>query len=99
MRLINLPCDGSKSQRWLYYLENGGKKGKLRNVEADRCVDAGDTVSPVLYPCYPAGSNPKQMFEMLENGQIKVPHSWGDNGRLRYPAKCLDSNPSKPVHL
>jgi len=36
---------------------------------------------------------------MHENGWIEIPHSWADNGRVRYLGKCFDTQPAEPVQL
>jgi hypothetical protein len=72
--------------------------GELRNIHQGLCLDANDMKTPILYPCYPPGTNPKQNFVFgAESGWISLPRSWGDNGRQRFPAKCLDSKPAAPV--
>ena len=56
-------------------------------------------ITPILYPCYPVGTNFKQNYSLLDNGWLQLPSHWADNGRLRFPAKCLDTKPSQPVEL
>lgn len=87
--VYSIPCSGAVSQRWV----NDG--GRLRNVELDLCMDANDMLSPILYSCYSLGELPAmQHFKLYDNGWVFLPRSWADNGRKRYPAKCLDSRPA-----
>jgi len=93
-KLYAEPCrESERRQRWTH------DDGLLKNVAADRCVDANDMLTPILYPCYPPGSNLKQRLALLDNGWVELPRSWADNGRLRYPAKCLDAEPVAPKRL
>jgi len=95
------PCvgnDGSDDDvRWV--LTKHGGRWELKNVGHSLCVDTGSGRIPILYPCYPAGTNLKQLFVVHENGWIEIPRIWNDNGRNRWPAKCFDALPTEPVGL
>jgi len=94
--LAMVGCDSSSlvdTTRWQM------DSGVLKNVHWSLCVDAGGNQVPIPYPCYPVGTNPKQVFRLHENGWIEQPRTWADNGRNRWPAKCLDSRPVEPVAL
>lgn len=90
------PCTWAHAEWWTY---NVGGGGQFRHNDTGLCLDANDLVTPLLYPCYAPGTNPKQHLEFRENGWLELPRSWGDNGRLRYPASCLDTEPVKPEGL
>lgn len=95
------PCAGDDGfdddVRWV--LTQHGEKWELKNVGLSLCVDTGSGRIPILYPCYPSGTNPKQLFLMRDNGWIEIPRIWNDNGRNRWPAKCFDAAPAEPVEL
>lgn len=90
--LMTNPC-GHGSDLWSH------EAGQIRNLALGLCVDANDMVTPILYPCYPPGQNSKQHYLHRDNGWLELPRSWADNGRQRFPAKCLDSLPVEPVEL
>jgi len=95
------PCvgdDGSDDDvRWV--LTKYGGRWELKNVGLDLCVDSGSGRVPIMYPCYPAGTNAKQLFVVHGNGWIEVPRTWNDNGRNRWPAKCFDALPTEAVEV
>lgn len=95
-RLFQGPCDQeeAKSLRWKHL-----DGGQLKLLELNLCVDANDQVTPILYPCYQPWENPKQHFDLEENGWVQMRRTWGDNGRMRFPAKCFDSQTIEPTHL
>jgi hypothetical protein len=86
-------CTGDERQRW------STSKGELKNVALNMCVDSNDLEHPILYTCYPAGTNAKQRFVLHENGWVEIPHSWADNGRVRYLGKCFDARPVDAMPL
>lgn len=95
-KLVTAACSGSSpgTARWMHM-----PTGELKHVQKNMCVDANDFVSPIIYPCYVPGSNQKQIYVMNQTGWIQMPRTWADNGRLRFPAKCFDSNPVTPRSL
>lgn len=88
------PCIDEPEQRW-----STNNHGNLINKGRNQCIDSGDGHTPLLYTCYPPGQNPKQSFTWHENGWIEIPHSWADNGRVRYLGKCIDTHPVEPLPL
>jgi hypothetical protein len=97
-QVASKPCgveDRPDDQRWSI-----NEAGNIINKGRNLCIDSGDQVSPVfLYTCYAPGENPKQTFKIHDNGQIEIPRSWADNGRVRYLSKCLDTQPVEAVGL
>jgi len=89
------PLDDEHVWRWRY----DASSGQLSLVALNLCLDANDFKTLILYPCYPPGQNNKQRYLFRDNGWLEMPRSWADNGRLRYPAQCLDSDPIEPVSL
>jgi len=96
--LVSAECPSNQHDpEWRWHHDPVG--GQLRNAALDMCVDANDFHTLIIYPCYAPGQNLKQRYLLRSNGWLEMPRSWADNGRLRYPAQCLDSQPIAPLGL
>lgn len=89
--LLSTPCTGDSKQTWRF------EAGQLRSDAADVCLDGNDRITPALYPCHLTGTLDSQRLRLHENGWVELRRSFGDNGRIRLPARCLDSRPVPPV--
>merc|ERR1711972_157646 len=82
------PC--SQAQRWRELKD----RGQLQHVTSRLCMDAGDEVTPILYPCHEPKAQRKQRFRVLDAaGWVQLRSGWEGNGRKRYFEKCLDHSP------
>eukprot|EP00933_Yihiella_yeosuensis_P071975 TRINITY_DN80236_c0_g1_i1.p1 TRINITY_DN80236_c0_g1~~TRINITY_DN80236_c0_g1_i1.p1 ORF type:complete len:930 (-),score=146.27 TRINITY_DN80236_c0_g1_i1:238-3027(-) len=83
------PC--SKNDRWD---TNGAKGVQLRHVESGDCLDKNDGQRPILYPCHMSKFVSESQKFFFGHGGIHNFPTWGDNGRKRTFAQCLDRKPA-----
>merc|ERR1712216_433372 len=57
------------------------------------CLDAGDEVTPIVYPCHEPKAQRKQRFETKGGDWVRTKPGWEDNGRVRFFERCLDYAP------
>lgn len=90
------PC--SPSQRWRVLQE---PKSQVQHLSSGFCLDAGDEVRAILYPCHQPVGQRKQRFEVVDQldgnnagfSWVRLKKGWDDNGRKRYFDRCLDYKP------
>lgn len=73
-------------------------QGQVQHVGSKLCVDAGDEVTPIVYPCHEPTAGRKQKFRVVAAG-LQLQSGWEDNGRKRYFEKCLDHTPEPPIEV
>jgi hypothetical protein len=56
---------------------------RVRNLGSNKCIDANDAKTPILYPCYNSDNDNQEWSDPLNGGLLK-------NGRSKL---CLDYNP------
>mmetsp|Transcript_5663 Transcript_5663/g.13302 ORF Transcript_5663/g.13302 Transcript_5663/m.13302 type:complete len:912 (-) Transcript_5663:273-3008(-) len=80
--------DCGANQRWKELKE----EGQVQHVALKFCVDAGDEINPIVYPCHEKKAQRKQRFSITEHG-LQLASGWEDNGRKRYFSQCIDYDP------
>jgi len=87
-------CHGD--QRWRELTD----RGQVQHVSTTFCLDAGDEVMPIVYPCHEPKAQRKQRFHIVDNpGWVQLQRGWEDNGRKRYFEQCLDSAPEPAMEV
>mmetsp|Transcript_166364 Transcript_166364/g.534379 ORF Transcript_166364/g.534379 Transcript_166364/m.534379 type:complete len:928 (+) Transcript_166364:123-2906(+) len=81
-------------QRWRELAD----RGQVQHTSSKLCVDAGNEVTPIIYPCHEPKGGRKQRFRVVEAG-LQLMSGWEDNGRKRYFEKCLDHSPEPPIEV
>jgi len=88
------PCNSDALWREL------ASRDQVQNVATSFCIDAGDEVKPILYPCHEPKAQRKQRFEVVrEPGWVRIMSGWEDNGRRRFFERCLDRKPEPYIHV
>ncbi|CAE8657498.1 unnamed protein product, partial [Polarella glacialis] len=74
------------------------ERNQVQHVATGYCFDAGDEVTPILYPCHEPVAQRKQRFEVVDStGLLRMMRGWEDNGRKVFFERCLDTSPQEPV--
>lgn len=81
-----MPC--TPQQRW----RELKAREQVQHVQSRWCMDAGDEVTPIAYPCHEPKAQRKQRFD-IAGGGVRTKPGWEDNGRVRFFERCLDYAP------
>lgn len=87
-----VPCE--PKQRWRELKE----REQVQHVHSEWCLDAGDEVTPIAYPCHEPKAQRKQRFELVA-GWVRTKPGWEDNGRVRFFERCLDYAPKSSPEI
>jgi len=75
-------------------------RNQVQHVASLLCIDAGNEVMPILYPCHEPTALRKQRFHVIDDpGWVQLQKGWEDNGRKRYFEQCLDHAPEADVEV
>lgn len=86
------PC--SPSLRWRELKD----RAQVQHVATGHCIDAGNEVNPILYPCHTPVAQRKQRWRVTSRpGSVQIMRGWEDNGRKTFFERCIDYAPQPPV--
>jgi len=83
-------------QRWRELQD----RDQLQHAASTLCLDAGNEVVPIVYPCHVPKAQRKQRFHLVDDpGWVQLRKGWEDNGRKRYFEQCLDHSPEPSTEV
>lgn len=92
-------CDDAEAATWSWLKD----RQQVQHVASQFCLDAGDEIKAIIYPCHEPVAQQKQRFTLAEAnaslGWVMLMDGWADNGRKRYFERCLDSRPEPSMEI